>query len=313
MTRVRISATLALAAALLLSFVASPAVAAAPTDPSTGDVEVRIQYHGADYMPDSEVEVSLWMLDDATGWYTAVDGVEWQQTGLTWTSSDLDPGQYTLRFVADGAAIGMEWWEDARYFEESQDVTIVAGQTTPLGIVTLEDRRIESDRVAGADRFETAANVSRRAAPDGAPVVYLTNGMTYADALAAGPAAIANGGVLLLTQTTALPAPTKTELARLQPARVVIVGGAGAVSDAVKASVEKLVPASTVTRIGGKDRYETGEKIVRDGFRTGAASAIIATGRDYPDALAAGPAAGRLGGPVILLDGAAQRASATTL
>lgn len=314
MTRVRIFAALTASVALLLSSIPLAAQAApAPTDPAAGNVEVRIQYRDADYVPGTEVDVTFWRLDDADGRYVLSDDVEWTSTGLTWVSSDLEPGSYAVRFVADAAAIGLEWWDDARFFEDSRDITVSEGQTTTLGIVTLDERTIETQRIAGANRFATAAAISQKAAPDGASVVYLTNGMTYPDALAAGPAAFTGDGVLLLTRPHGLPPETATELKRLAPDRVVIVGGTGAVSSGVAQRVQNLLPKAQVARIGGANRYETGERIVRDGFRRGADVAIIATGRNYPDALAAGPAAGMLGAPVILVDGAAKSVPASTM
>ncbi len=52
----------------------------------------------------------------------------------------------------------------------------------------------EVQRIAGADRFVVAASVSQRAFPDGAPVVFLANGLTFPDALSGAPAAALLGG-----------------------------------------------------------------------------------------------------------------------
>ena len=53
------------------------------------------------------------------------------------------------------------------------------------------------------------------------------------DALAAGVAAGVRGGPVLLTEPDRLPAPSATELQRLDPDEIVVVGGTGSVSDAV--------------------------------------------------------------------------------
>ncbi len=51
---------------------------------------------------------------------------------------------------------------------------------------------------------------------------------------------------------------------------------------------------------------------MRDAFSAaGSRYAIVATGRTYPDALAAGPAAGHLDAPVLLVDGQRGLQSAT--
>lgn len=56
------------------------------------------------------------------------------------------------------------------------------------------------DRIAGADRYATAAAVGRRAVEEGLPVssVWAASGIVFADALVAGPAVAADDGVLVL-------------------------------------------------------------------------------------------------------------------
>ena len=95
-----------------------------------------------------------------------------------------------------------------------------------------------ADRLSGPDRYATSVAVSQRAFPDastGAPVAYLVSGLNYPDALSAGAAAAKQGGTILMTQPEALPASVVGELTRPHPAIIVVVGGAGAVSDAVLA------------------------------------------------------------------------------
>lgn len=300
--------------AILLAFclaVAAPAAASAAS--SDGVLVVRVEYQGESLDPNTQVRISLWKLDEDSGLYRAVDDVAWSTLGSSWSSSELAPGSYSVRFLADDESVGLEYWDEARYFYDSADVRIDAGQRTDLGTVTLDDRTFDVGRVAGLNRFATAVAASALVVPDGvrAPVVYLADGMNPPDALAAGPAAIAHGGVLLLTGSTSLPEETRAELRRLNPERLVIVGGPGAVSKAVEAQVRTLLRQTSVERLGGATRYETGRAVVRDTFRESEV-VLIATGRNYPDALAAGPAAGYLGAPVVLVDGAAASIDSAT-
>jgi spore germination protein YaaH len=53
-------------------------------------------------------------------------------------------------------------------------------------------------------------------------------------------------------------------------------------------------------RLGGKDRYATAAAISANFFAPGVKMAFVATGSAFPDALAASPVAGRVGGPVLL-------------
>ncbi|GAA3874419.1 hypothetical protein GCM10022381_16510 [Leifsonia kafniensis] len=162
---------------------------------------------------------------------------------------------------------------------------------------------IAAERLAGADRFDTAVEISKSTFPSSnVNVVYVTTGSDFPDALSAAPAAAAGGGPLLLTTPTKLPASVKAEIARLKPKKIVIVGGKSAVS----ASVEKDLASLTgsLVRLAGKDRYETSRIIAKSAFPD-AAGAYVATGANFPDALSAGAAAGIAKFPVVLVNGSA--------
>jgi putative cell wall-binding protein len=156
------------------------------------------------------------------------------------------------------------------------------------------------DRLSGPDRYATAAAISRATFGVGAPVAFVATGADFPDSLAGGPAAARLGGPILLTQRDSIPAATRTELARLQPRRIAVLGGESVVSAGVMTALGAFT-AGGVTRYAGADRYATAAAISRAHFPAGAPVAFIATGRDFADALAAGPAAAALRGPVLLV------------
>lgn len=168
---------------------------------------------------------------------------------------------------------------------------------------------IEVDRLAGVDRFDTAVRISQSSFQSGAPVVFIATGLNYPDALAAGPAAGVEGGPVLLTAPTSLPAVVKTEIERLNPASIVILGATPSVSTAVANELATIAP---VTRIDGANRYETGREIVREYF-TSAPKVYLSTGQNFPDALGGGNAGASLGVPVVLVNGGAATVDAATL
>lgn len=88
-------------------------------------------------------------------------------------------------------------------------------------------------------------------------VVYIATGANFPDALGAAATAAMGLGPVLLVQHDTIPAPTKTELDRLQPPRIVIVGGTAVVSAGVETQLDALAYTSEVTRIAGANRYET--------------------------------------------------------
>ncbi|PSL38797.1 beta-lactamase class A [Labedella gwakjiensis] len=157
------------------------------------------------------------------------------------------------------------------------------------------------ERVGGTTRYATSVEVSKKGFPQGADVVYVASGENFPDALSAGPAAALAGGPVLLTQQKAIPDVVRAEIQRLDPSRIVVVGGTASVSDTAAATLSGL--AETVTRSAGGNRFESSRTVVTDSFES-ASSAYLTTGSAYPDALAASAAASAQSAPVILVRGA---------
>jgi putative cell wall-binding protein len=260
-------------------------------------------------VPFNDGQVDVWRKTGSGQYVPVPDPPGYHPTagdGEFWVA--LAPGTYVFKFGPDASPYdGSTYYKGARFFEDATQVHLGLGEQRDLGTIILPKSSFEVDRISGPDRFATAAAVSKRIVASGtrAPVVYLTNAFDFPDALAAGPAAMRAGGVILPVDPDALPGIIASELGRLRPERVVIAGGKGAVSESVRAAVKKVVPDAATVRLGGASRYETADLIVRDAFaERGSRFAIVATGATYPDALAAGPAAGHLDAPVLLVDGA---------
>jgi putative cell wall-binding protein len=221
----------------------------------------------------------------------------------------LPAGRYIVQFYDYDPSTNIEYWDDQPTPLEADVIELSDGQTLDLGTIILDDRHVETRRVTGSDRFSTSVEISQTIFPSvppaGVPVVYLANGLNYPDALAAGPAAIKKGGVVLLSYPWALPSVVGAELSRLNPQRIVVVGGPPSIDDAVLETLRTYVDTpSQVVRLTGSDRFGTSREIARDAFLAdGADIAFIATGLNYPDALAAGPAAGVNDAPIILVNG----------
>jgi len=163
-------------------------------------------------------------------------------------------------------------------------------------------------RIGGADRYETAAMISHAYFAPGIKTVYVATGMNFPDALAGVPGAARAGAPILLVGTDNLPAATAAEIDRLAPDEIVILGGPAAVHNSVETELSAHAPA--VRRLYGKDRYATAATISAAAYPDGADMAFVAVGTNFPDAVAAGPAAAHLGGP-LLLSGTATMTSAT--
>ncbi|WP_164737318.1 cell wall-binding repeat-containing protein [Georgenia sp. SYP-B2076] len=155
-------------------------------------------------------------------------------------------------------------------------------------------------RLDGANRYETSAAVGRAVWTGTTPTVYLASGQDFADGLSGGAAASATGAPVYVTTPRTLAAPIRTELARLRPSKVVILGGTAAVSKDVVAQVQQLLPGVTVSRLAGNDRYETAAAVAASTWPNGSATVFLATGTGFADALSGVPAAGSRKAPVLL-------------
>lgn len=171
---------------------------------------------------------------------------------------------------------------------------------------------VKSQRFAGADRYATAVDISKRAYTSATDAV-IASGEGFADALAAGYLAGQVGGPILLVKRTELPSITSTELSRLGVTTVWLVGGTAAVSDAVET---QLKATYSVKRVAGVDRYDTAKQVAtQSGFTVGTykndKAAIVASGENFPDALAGGAVAYGKKLPLLLTSAATLSAPAS--
>jgi len=154
-------------------------------------------------------------------------------------------------------------------------------------------------RIAGADRFATAVAASQAAFPFGnAGAVVLARADEYADALVGVPLAAAKNAPLLLTAGTALPVGTKAELQRVLPTggTVYLLGGTSAIPAPVESQVRSM--GYVTMRYSGSDRYGTAVSVAS--ALGNPSTVLLATGTNFPDALAAGPASSAVHGAVLL-------------
>ena len=158
-------------------------------------------------------------------------------------------------------------------------------------------------RLEGQDRYETAAKIALNAYPDGASTVILARGDIFADGLAGSALAGALDAPILLTSSSRLPSSSADAIETLGATDVLLLGGTGAISEAVKAELDEL--GLVVTRIYGDDRYETAvmiaEKVaeaIGDDFPD---TAFIVSGTAMADSLIAGTVAAMHSYPTLLV------------
>lgn len=173
----------------------------------------------------------------------------------------------------------------------------VLAQVEALGVADVE-------RLAGDTRYGTAGLVALTGDPE-PDRLYVATGQSYQDVLTASALAGSQGDPVLLVQQNRIPRETATALAALDPGRIVVLGGTDAVSGTVEAALGEIAPTS---RIEGGTRYETAAAVA--GEFTDHGVVWLASGDDYPDALATAAISGQQPAPV-LLTGQAELTSAT--
>lgn len=173
---------------------------------------------------------------------------------------------------------------------------------------TLKKEGLATARIAGASRFGTATAIAEKLsnAPTDVFFVYAFN---YADALSVSAvAAVKRTPIIYLKTNGELDDATAAYLAKLKAKGCVrnayVIGGEGVISDDMATKAAKALGLSKATRIAGANRFATcvavNEKFadVLDGDMI-----CVATGMDFPDALAGGVYAALNKAPLFLING----------
>ena len=169
-------------------------------------------------------------------------------------------------------------------------VTITVAQ--PAGVL----------RQAGAGRFETSAAISSASFAPGVAVAYIASGLNFPDALSGASVAGTGNAPILLVEAGSIPGAIQSELLRLKPQRIVLLGGTSVIANSVQRALDSYT-AGTVTRLSGADRFATSAAISAKNFTAGVAVAYVANGLNFPDALSGAAAAGADDAPVLLVNG----------
>lgn len=159
---------------------------------------------------------------------------------------------------------------------------------------------ISLQRIMGRTRYATSAQISQKSYSS-ADTVIIANGEKYPDALSGGQLAIALKAPILLVSQNYMPQEIESEIARLNPKKVIILGQTGSVSANIEA---KLKAKYRTERLGGHSRYDTSEIIMRKTKSiTNADELVLVSGKSYPDALSAAGYLKKNGALIMLSDG----------
>lgn len=138
--------------------------------------------------------------------------------------------------------------------------------------------QIIPSRIAGQNRYESAAQISKEQFTNAKKVI-VVNAQKYADALSA--TTLSDGKYsILYTEKDSLPTATRNEIQRLNPVEVYLLGGKQSISSGIENILKKY--SNKVTRIAGRDRYETSAKVAAMSKKK---NVVIASGENFSDPL----------------------------
>ncbi|CAB1249561.1 cell wall-binding repeat-containing protein [Clostridium sp. MT-14] len=157
-------------------------------------------------------------------------------------------------------------------------------------------------RLGGTDRYDTSVKISQYGwrQADTVFIAGAEHDADFADAIAGTPLAHSYDAPILLTRAAALPDNISEEITRLSPKNVYILGGTGVVSSNIENGLK--AKGYTVTRIAGKDRYETAIEIAKQLWakysttkeKLGSdAGVIVTTGQQFQYAMSLAATAGK--------------------
>ena len=148
-------------------------------------------------------------------------------------------------------------------------------------------------RVSGTNRYGTAAAVAAEFGT--AERVFVATGANYPDALSAAARAGALDSPVLLVRRTEIPSATAAALDGLAPSQITVLGGEGAVDQSV---VNELRDWAPTRRTGGLNRWITSARLFAE--VASAETVYVASGQNWPDALAGGAKAGSDHEPLLI-------------
>ena len=152
-------------------------------------------------------------------------------------------------------------------------------------------------RIYGKNRYETAIEIANAMTKTGMhSSIVVASGSDYPDALAGSYLAWAKGApILLVSSNQEIEIKNYIQTHLKQKGKVYLLGGTGTVSSDFESSLKKV--GITTVRLGGRNRYETNMKILKEAKVGTGQEVVLCSGGSYADSLSVS-ASGR---PIILV------------
>ena len=253
---------------------------------------------------DGKVELKKESLDD---------GVKIEGTNLKWTKDNL----YDIKYIYNcGGAYGkvklnvnlhLSYDPDPEKPNPDKPVNPNPDQGGSGGGTTTPDNKPDTNpdkpnkpielqgKIVGKNRYETAAKIADQMGSYNT-VILVNSDKSMADGLSAASLSGKKNAPILLVKKNSIPSET---MARLEKAEnVYIIGG----NNVISKKVENQLKGKKITRISGKDRYDTSAKIAN--LLGDYDTAFIVNGaKGEADAMSVSSVAAKYGAPILLTNG----------
>lgn len=176
-----------------------------------------------------------------------------------------------------------------------------------------------SMRISGPGRVETSIEISRFENTKSKTVI-LADARNYPDTLAASN--LTGGRYSVILVQNQLTQEIINEISRLETQDLIILGGTNSISEDIERGLANIGGIKNISRIAGENRYDTCQKIfnhakyasharisgnnryetsAKIGDRLVSSTVILASGENFPDALAASTLAQKIEAPILLV------------
>lgn len=182
---------------------------------------------------------------------------------------------------------------------KAKEITIIGGEkSVNEGLKKeLEKRNFKVERLSGADRYKTSAQIASKLITDKTTTLEIASGENYADALSVNNAAEKDKAPILLVRVNAIDKSVEDVIKSSKASLINIAGREKSVSENTKANIKKISKA-TINRIGGANRYETSILLAK--YSGAKEVVVVASGEDFADALVAAPFSAQQKGAILL-------------
>ncbi len=217
------------------------------------------------------------------------------------SSSPYGVGKNAPTLLVEKDSIMDEVLQEIKRLNPTQ-IIIAGGKTVISEKVEdqIKELGIKQQRIAGADRFETAVKLGEqvRANSTNRKEIILVNGFNNIDALTAGSLASKLNIPILLTQSDQLNETTKKAIKEWGIEKVTIIGGKTQVSETIKETLQN--EGLKVDRLAGRTRVDTALEVAK-AVNSNPDAVIFANGTKYPDALLAPYLSKAKDAPIVLI------------